>query len=70
MVLSVIVKFVLYLYCKKNENKQKEAGFGPFLILSTYTVPTYNNVAEFVGHKGKLPSCLEPLVQTLTTATR
>ena len=22
--------FVLYLSCEKNENKQKEAGFGPF----------------------------------------
>ena len=28
--LSIIVKFVLYLSCEKNENKQKEAGFGPF----------------------------------------
>ena len=25
-----IVKFVLYLSCEKNENKQKEAGFGSF----------------------------------------
>ena len=30
MLLSFIVKFVLYLYCKKNKKKQKEAGFGPF----------------------------------------
>ena len=29
--LSFIVKFVLYLFCEENENKQKEAGFGPFL---------------------------------------
>ena len=31
--LSFIVKFVLYfsLHCEKNENKQKEAGFGTFL---------------------------------------
>ena len=29
MLLSFIV-FVLYLSCEKNENKQKEAGFGPF----------------------------------------
>ena len=28
--LSSIVKFVLYLSCEKNENKQKEAGLGPF----------------------------------------
>ena len=28
--LSFIVKFVLYLSCGKNENKQKEAEFGPF----------------------------------------
>ena len=26
----VIVKVVLYLSCEKNENKQKEAGIGPF----------------------------------------
>ena len=31
MLVSIIVKFVLYLSCKKNENKQKESGFGPFL---------------------------------------
>ena len=33
MLLSFIVKFVLYLYlhCDKNENKQKEARFGPIL---------------------------------------
>ena len=30
MLLSFIVKFVLYLFCKKNENKQKEAGLGQF----------------------------------------
>ena len=31
MLLSFIVKVVLYLPCEKNENKQKEAvGFGPF----------------------------------------
>ena len=29
MLLSVIVIFVLYLSYEKNENKQKEAGFGP-----------------------------------------
>ena len=29
--LSFKVKFVLYLSCERNENKQKEAGFGPFL---------------------------------------
>ena len=28
------VKFVLYLSREKNENKQKEAGFGPFLKIS------------------------------------
>ena len=32
MLLSFIVKFVLYLLCENNENKQKEAGFGPFFI--------------------------------------
>ena len=32
MLLSVLVKFVLYLLREKNENKQKEAGFDPFLI--------------------------------------
>ena len=30
MLLSFKVKFVLYLSCEKNGNKQKEAGFGPF----------------------------------------
>ena len=30
MLLSFIVKFVLYMSCEKNENKQKEAVFGPF----------------------------------------
>ena len=29
--LSFTVKFVLHLSCEKNENKQKEAVFGPFL---------------------------------------
>ena len=24
--------FMLYLSCEKNENKQKEAGFGPFFF--------------------------------------
>ena len=28
--LSFIVKFVLYLSCENNENKQNEAGFAPF----------------------------------------
>ena len=28
--LSIIIKFVLYLSCEKNENKQKEAEDGPF----------------------------------------
>ena len=34
MLVSFIVKFVLYLslYCEKNEIKQKEVGFDPFLI--------------------------------------
>ena len=26
----LFIVFVLYLSCEKNENKQKEAGFGPF----------------------------------------
>ena len=28
----ILVQFVLYLslHCEKNENKQKDAGFGPF----------------------------------------
>ena len=30
MILSLTVKFVLYLSREKNENKQKEAGLGPF----------------------------------------
>ena len=28
-------KFVLYLSCEKNENKQKEPGFGPFFLKKT-----------------------------------
>ena len=31
MLLPFIVKFVLFLSREKNKNKQKEAGFGPFL---------------------------------------
>ena len=31
MLLSFKVKFVLYLSCEKNENKQKEVQFGSFL---------------------------------------
>ena len=34
MLLSFIV-FVVYLSCEKNENKQKEAGYGPFFIQIT-----------------------------------
>ena len=34
MLLSFIVKFVLYLPCEKNENKQKEARFSPFFKTS------------------------------------
>ena len=30
MLLPFIVKIVLSFSCEKNENKQKEAGFGPF----------------------------------------
>ena len=30
--LSFMVKFGLYLSCEKNENKHKDAGFGPFLL--------------------------------------
>ena len=30
LLLSFIVEFVLYLSCEKDENKQKENGFGPF----------------------------------------
>ena len=26
----IAVEYVLYLSCEKNENKQKETGFGPF----------------------------------------
>ena len=29
--LLLFIVFVLYLSCEKNENKQKEAGIGPFL---------------------------------------
>ena len=41
ILLSFMVKFVLYLSCEKNENKQKETGVGPFftknLIISHNT---------------------------------
>ena len=36
MLLSFIA-FVLYLSCEKNENKQKEAGFGPFFLMKSGT---------------------------------
>ena len=36
MLLSFIVKFVLYFSCEKNENKQKEVvGFGPYKNFSS-----------------------------------
>ena len=32
---SMLLSFiVVYLLCEKNENKQKEAGFGPFFLKS------------------------------------
>ena len=34
--LLFIVKFVLYMSGEKNENKQKEAEFGPFLMKSFF----------------------------------
>ena len=34
--LSFIVKFVLHLSCKKNKNKHKVAGFGPFVRKDCY----------------------------------
>ena len=37
MLLSFIVKFVLYLSCEKNENKQKDAGFGPYFLKTFFT---------------------------------
>ena len=39
MLLSFIVKFMMYLSCEKNENKQKEAGFGPFKKQSYSILP-------------------------------
>ena len=39
MLLLSIVKVVLYLSCEKNENKQKEAGFGPFKKQSYSILP-------------------------------
>ena len=36
MLLSFIVKFMLYLTCENNQNKQIEAGFGPFLKNNKY----------------------------------
>ena len=51
--LSFIV-FVLYLSCEKNENKQKEAGFGPFLkttkisrdLMPYLTIINYSTAAK------------------------
>ena len=36
------IVFVLYLSCEKNENKQKEAGFGPFLKTNITKVLVYH----------------------------
>ena len=49
MLVSFIVKFVLYLslYCEKNENKQKEVGFDPFLIKKTNTFYVLQNSVIF-----------------------
>ena len=41
MLLSFMVKFVLYWSCEKNQNKQKEAGFGPFCNKGS-TIVAYN----------------------------
>ena len=42
--ISFIVKFVLYLslFCEKNENKQKEAGFGPFFKVKLFHFPFHS----------------------------
>ena len=59
MLLSLIVKFVLYwsLYCEKNENKQKETGFGPFKKLGQVFRPhktwSLKNSTTFVQESKK-----------------
>ena len=60
------IVFMLYLSCEKNENKQKEAGFGPFLkYVWTFTLVTscygQKTVGMYVGdlHAGRsILSCL------------
>ena len=42
--------FVLYLSCEKNENKQKEAGFGPFLEKMFQRIKT--NLVKYVYRIG------------------
>ena len=39
--LSSFVVFLLYLSCEKNENKQKEDGFGPFFLKKIITLSAY-----------------------------
>ena len=42
------IVFVLYLSCEKNENKQKEAGFGPFLKNLAITAATRESMSQLV----------------------
>ena len=52
--LSFLVKFVLNLSCEKNENKQKEAGLGPFKKQNkVYATPTPTPLA-LKGHLRKV----------------
>ena len=59
MLLSFIVKFVQYLSLnfEKNENKQKEAGFGPFLSFQSHHFQSGKLSFKFViwilGHSAK-----------------
>ena len=48
--LLLFIVIVLYLSCEKNENKQKEAGFGPFLEKMFQQIKT--NLVKYVYRIG------------------
>ena len=64
--LSFTVKFVLYtalyLSCEKNENKQKEARFGPFFKKNLVILAVYLSQTSFMRMTNRT-------TQTTTTAT-
>ena len=60
--------FVLYLSCEKNENRQKEAGFGPFKkkeLLMPGFKPGYSGVRSECN-----ANCATTIALTLTNLVR